>query len=131
MLKTIIGFVLGVITTYYALPVLEEYFGKLPRPVLSSPKEVNHSSNIINSVPPSPRKTSQTGDDLRNEIMASISVTSLRAPDAQASEFVLKLISKLIDAEAEIRPFVKKKLPDGLTNRETLEIFEQYYLLKE
>lgn len=131
MLKTIIGFVLGVITSYYALPVLEEYFGKLPRPVLSSPKEVNHSSNIINSAPPSPQKTSETGDNFGGEIVTAITLTKSRAADAKASDFALKLITKLIDDEPEIRPFVKKKLPDGLTNREALEIFEQYYLLKE
>lgn len=131
MLKTIIGFVLGVITTYYALPVLEEYFGKLPRPVLSSPKEVNHSSKIINSVPPSPQKISETGDNFGGEIVTAITLTKSRAADAKSSDFALKLITKLIDDEPEIRPFVKKKLPDGLTNRETLEIFEQYYLLKE
>jgi|SRR5690554_688079 len=131
MLKTIIGFVLGVITTFYALPILEEYFGKLPRPVLSSPKEVNHSSNIINSVPPSPQKTAETGDNFGGEIVTAITLTKSRAADAKASDFALKLITKLIDDEPEIRPFVKKKLPDGLTNREALEIFEQYYLLKE
>jgi hypothetical protein len=131
MLKTIIGFVLGVLTTYYALPVLEDYFGKLPRPVLSSPKEVNHSSNTINSVPPSPQKTSNAGDDFGGEIITAITLTKSRSPEAKASDFALKLISKLIDDEPEIRPYVKKKLPDGLTNREALEIFEQYYFFKE
>lgn len=131
MLKTIIGFILGVIITYYTLPVFEEYFGKLPRPSFTSPKEINHSSNIINSIPPSPRKTTQTEDDFRGEIMAAINVTILRAPDAEASEPVLKLISNLIDVEPEIRPFVKNRLPDGLNNHEALEIFEQYLLLIE
>lgn len=130
MIKTIIGFVLGVVATYYSLPVIEEYSGKLPRPSLTSTNEVRHTSNIINSMPPSLRQTNHGSDEFGSEIMTAITLTKTRELDADASDFVLKLITKLIEVEPEIRPFIKNRMPDGLNNREALEIFEQYYSLK-
>jgi hypothetical protein len=130
MIKLIIGFILGVLAAYYTLPVIENYFGKLPRPSWASGNnEAQHSSNIINSMPPSQRKTPEV-HDFSNEIMAAITLSKTHNLDAKASNFSLKIISKLIEANPELKPFVRARIPDGLTNREALEIFEQLYALE-
>ena len=131
MFRTLIGFVLGVITTFYTLPVIESNFGKLSRPEIGKifSSNENHSSNIINSIPPEKFQT-HFDDKRADELMTAISIISARALDEQASVYVLKLITDIVETEPGIQAFVQDRLRDGITNKDALEIFEKYYSLK-
>lgn len=131
MIRTLIGFVLGVMVTFYTLPVIESSFGKLPRPQIGKifSSNENHSSNIFNSMPPAEFQ-SHFDDKLSGELMTAISITSARALDEQASVYVLKLITNLVEVEPGIQSFVQDRLGDGITNKDALEIFEKFYSLQ-
>ena len=62
--------------------------------------------------------------------MTAISVTRTRALNDQTSDYVVKLITNLIEREPGIQSFVRERLGTGLTNREALEIFEKYYSIQ-
>tara|TARA_B100000700_G_scaffold15921_2_gene15835 strand:+ start:4447 stop:4848 length:402 start_codon:yes stop_codon:yes gene_type:complete len=132
MIRTIIGFILGAVATFYTLPFIESGTGKLPRPAIGdwfSSENNNHSSNIINSVPPSDYRQ-HADSTLAAEVMTAISVTRTRALNDQTSDYVVKLITNLIEREPGIQSFVRERLGNGLTNREALEIFEKYYSIQ-
>lgn len=132
MIRILIGFVLGAITTFYTLPFIESKFGDLPRPELGemfSSKENQHSSNIINSMPPD-EYVNYTDNKLAAEVMTAISVTRTRSLNDQTSDYVVKLIADLVEREPDIQTFVRNRLSNGLTNREALEIFEKYYSIQ-
>ncbi|QFT57140.1 hypothetical protein [Microbulbifer sp. THAF38] len=132
MFRIVVGFILGAISTFYILPFIESGTGKLPRPdiggIFSSDKN-HHSSNIINSVPPSDYRQS-INQKLDADVMTAISVTRTRSLNEQASSYVVKLITNLIEQEPGIQTFVRERLDNGITNREALEIFEKYYSVK-
>lgn len=129
MIRTIIGFILGAVATFYTLPIIESGTGKLPRPAIDdwfSSDNNNHSSNIINSVPPSDYRQ-HADNKLAAEVMTAISVTRTHALNDKTSDYVVKLITNLIEREPGIQSFVRERLGNGLTNQEVLEIFEKYY----
>ena len=77
MIRTIIGFILGAVATFYTLPFIESGTGKLPRPAIGdwfSSENNNHSSNIINSVPPSDYRQ-HADSKLAAEVMTALSFT--------------------------------------------------------
>ncbi len=132
MIRTIFGFILGVVATFYTLPFIESNFGSLPRPgigELFAAKENQHSSNIINSVAPE-EYAQLTNNKLAAEVMTAISVTRTRALNDQTSDYVVKIITDLVEREPGIQTFVRDRLSNGLTNREALEIFEKYYSIQ-
>lgn len=132
MIRIIIGFILGTAVTFYALPFIESGAGKLPRPAIGdmfSSDDNHHSSNIINSVPPAEYQT-LVGNKLAAEVMTAISITRTRALNDQTSDYVVTLITNLVEREPGIQSFVRDRLSNGLTNREALEIFEKYYSLQ-
>lgn len=132
MIRMLIGFILGTITAFYTLPFIESQFGDLIRPTLSemfSSGERQHSSNIINSMPPIDyRKKHDT--KLAAEVMTAISVTRTRSKNDQTSDYVVKVITDLVEIEPGIQSFVRERLSNGLTNREALEIIEEYYSIQ-
>ena len=132
MIRTVVVFMLGAISTFYILPFIESGTGKLPRPAIGemfSSNESHHSSNTINSEPPADYRQ-HIDRKLDAEVMTAISVTRTRALNEQASGYVVKLITSLIEQEPGIQTFVRERLGNGITNREALEIFEKYYSVK-
>ena len=132
MIRTIFGFILGVAATFYTLPFIESNLGSIPRPGIGdlfATKENLHSSNIINSV--APKEYAQlTNNKLAAEVMTAIAVTRTRALNDQTSDYVVKIITDLVEREPGIQTFVRDRLSSGLTNREALEIFEKYYSIQ-
>lgn len=132
MIRTIIGFILGAVATFYILLFIESSTGTLPRPAIGdwlSSESNNHSSNIINSVPPLDYRQ-HAENKLAAELMTAISVTRARSLNDQTSDYAVMVITNLIEREPEIQPFVRDRLGNGLTNREALEIFEKYYSIQ-
>ncbi|MCG8612059.1 MAG: hypothetical protein MI864_16150 [Pseudomonadales bacterium] len=132
MIRILIGFVLGIITAFYTMEFLESQFGDSPRTELRdlfSSKDNQHSSNIINSMPPE-EYVNHSNNKLAAEVMTAISVTRTRSLNDQTSDYVLKLVTKLVGREPGIQTFVRDRLSNGLTNREALEIFEKYYSIQ-
>lgn len=133
MLRIAMGFLLGAVVTFYALPWIESVYGELPRSDMSQlmpTSESTYSSNVINSMSPQDmeavNKISKV--DFATQMMTAIAVTKSGKLDEQTSPFVIGLITSLIEEEPTLRLYVQNRLSNGLTNKEAMEIFEEYFL---
>jgi len=124
MLRIFFGFAIGLVVAAYTLPIIDKHFGKIPLPDVSKvvSNETTHTSNVINPVPPN--------HSLSAKVQTALSIIGTRPLDAAASDFVVGLITELVEIETGIQPFVRNRVSGGLTNREALEIFEKYYAVQ-
>lgn len=132
MIRVFIGFILGVVATFYALPVIESGIGKIDRPAIGDwlSSDDSQESSKHSTYRPTAGFIQHADTQLAAELVTAISSIRTRAMHAPASEYVVKLITKLVEREPGIQPFVSDRIGDGLTNQEALEIFEQYYSIK-
>lgn len=132
MLRIFFGFAIGLIVAAYTLPVIEKHFGKIPLPGVSKvvSNETTHTSNVINPVPPNHFTRTDKNFSLSPKVQTALSVIGTRPLDSATSDFVVGLITELVETEPGIQPFVRNRISGGLTNREALEIFEKYYAVQ-
>jgi len=131
MIKLLLGFVIGTIFTFYNLPKVEAYFGELDRPDLpnffSTSQSTATSPERLPQVAYDPalrQATKQAADGMK--LITAITMIKTKPPEDQTGEYVIQLISNLANKEPNIARYVHNRMPDGITNREALEIFEKF-----
>lgn len=130
MIKTLIGFILGVVASYYTYPYFGDHFRDFGQQINSTSFSSNSHTNNSSRTLLSEQNRMIANNQLSVELMTAISVIKTRKLSAHTSEFTVQLISKLVEKEPGIQSFVHARLDNGLSNREALEIFEQYYFLQ-
>ncbi|MFV9615242.1 MAG: hypothetical protein ACNYZG_04750 [Gammaproteobacteria bacterium] len=132
MIRLILGFILGVVATYYTAPSLKSPFKDIN---VSSIKQMfqsdeqTHSSNTFNSMSPSDI-SALNNNKMSAKVRTAISLISARNLNDQTSDYAVNLITDLVEQEPGLQQFVLAQLNDGITNKEALNIFEQYFSLQ-
>lgn len=129
MFRIAIGFILGAAVMFYALPMIEKNFGKIPRPDLvkwmgdSHKSSTEHPSNIINSEKPKQQTDITT---LKERVMNAIRSTKTETSSNLASDSVVNVLSELGQKDSRIMPYINQRAGEGITNREALEIISAF-----
>ena len=131
MIKTLIGFVLGVVASYYTYPYFGHHFHDMSQQINTNIFSGNSSANTSRQTMLLSEQNKMLVDNKLNvELMTAMSVIKTRNLSEHTSDFTVKLISKLIEKEPGIQAFVQSRLDDGISNKEALEIFERYYSIQ-
>ena len=138
--RIFVGFVLGAAATFFCLPWIEDNVGPLHRPsfdqlVNSGTASFESTSKAINlpPIPDSNRRQVQKALEESSFVMdlvAAITLSKSQPAQAISSDYIIKVISKLVDNDSRISSFVQDRLQKGITNHEAIEIFEQFNALK-
>ena len=133
MIRLILGFILGVAAAYYTVPSLQSPFdgfniSKITQFFQSD--ELTHTSNTFNATPPSEIESLGYQYGVSGKVRNAITLISAHDLDAQTSDYAVNLITDLIVKEPKLQEFVRAQMSDGITNKEALNIFEQYFSLQ-
>jgi hypothetical protein len=132
MIRLIIGFILGVAAAYYTAPSLQSHFKDINLSSMTQmfqSDEQTHSSNTFNSMSPSDI-SALNNNKMSAKVRTAISLISARNLNDQTSDYAVNLITDLVEQEPGLQQFVLARLNDGITNKEALNIFEQYFSLQ-
>lgn len=132
MIRLILGFILGVVATYYTAPSLQSHFKDINLSSMTQmfqSDEQTHSSNTFNSMSPSDI-SALNNNKMSAKVRTAISLISARNLNDQTSDYAVNLITDLVEQEPGLQQFVLARLNDGITNKEALNIFEQYFSLQ-
>lgn len=124
MLRLFIGFVLGVVTSYYSMPSLFKLTVLLP--------EVNFerffsndqplTSNTINATHPSEFENTAAHNAISERVEIARSLAELHPTQDPASIEVTEVLFNLARKSPQAQALLQEKLPGGLTNGEALSI---------
>lgn len=135
MIKTLIGFAIGVCVSIFALTYFEtgnSRFSVQGFCQAFSANATDFSSNTINATPPPGFRHRSSPDEiqLHTEMFSAVALIKTRPLDDPSTEFINNLVSSLTKSEPGLTAYVRARQENQLTNREALEIFEMYYSLQ-
>lgn len=134
MYRLILGFILGIAAAYYTVvPAVESPFNGFNTAKITQffqSDELTHTSNTFNATPPSELESLGYQYGVSGKIRNAITLISAHDLDAQTSDYAVNLITDLIVEEPKLQGFVRAQMDNGITNKEALNIFEQYLSLQ-
>ena len=134
MFKLIIAFVIGIGIAYYTVPELKAPFDSVVKTFNISqyfePDELHHTSNTFNATPPDEFENLGYKYNISAKVNNAITMISAHNLNEQTSDYAVSVITDLIDEEPRLQEYVRSKMSDGITNKEALHIFEQYFSLQ-
>lgn len=133
MFRLILGFILGVVATYYTITALQPSFDGINKSKIKQlfqSDELTHSSNTFNSMPPPESFKLNNQNNISTQIQTAITLISAHDLNKPTSDYVITIITELIEHEPKLQQYVRIQLKNGLTNKEALNIFEKYFSLQ-
>ena len=132
MIRLTIGFILGVAAAYYTVPSLKSPFKDINVSSITQMFQSDgqsHSSNTFNSMSPNDI-SALSHNKMTAKVQTAVSLISARKLSDQTSNYAVNLITDLVEQEPELQQFVRARLNNGITNKEALNIFEQFFSLQ-
>jgi len=123
MFKLSVGFILGVVATFYSYPTVKDFFGVVFKSEIV--ETLNDKISYPTSISPAYRQQIEETSDAIH-LMTIIALTKAKPISEKAHDYVLKIITDLVNKEPSIATVVQNSLKNGITNQEALAIFEKY-----
>lgn len=128
MFRLILGFILGVVASFYFLPYFYSVQGMVPNfsfeNVFSGESQLD--SNTINANPPEPIQRAATTTVAVERINSALSLASLRPPQDAANRDVLDVVFIAAQKDALVNALFLERLANGITNQEAMIILSAY-----
>lgn len=127
MIRLLIGFILGVVASYYTFPMFYSAPGPLPKFSLDNlfSEEQTLSSNTINANPPAHFQQVKA-DALAERISVARSLAQLNPPQSATAPEVLDVIYSAARKDPVVNSLFLEKAGNGLTNQEALIILSAF-----